>query len=699
MTTGTGRPDRLSSTQRAAVEIGVDAGMEASHSSRTEPGLQPERRTIHEIIKTRAARNPDATAVAAPGRRPLSYDRLLQQVESTVAALRGFGVNSTDRVAMVMPNGPEMAVAFTAVAAGAACAPLNPSYRENEFDFLLSDLNARALIIAAGMASPAREVARQHDIPILELSWSAETEAGLFVLTGKASSAAGSGGFSAPEDVALVLHTSGTTARPKMVPLTQANICSSGRNISSTLQLTEHDRCLNVMPLFHIHGLIGALMSSLAAGASVVCSPGFAAETFFEWVDSCQPTWYTAVPTIHQAILGRAEANREIIRRRPMRFIRSSSASLPEATMAELERVFGTQVIEAYSMTEASHQMTSNPLAPLPRKPGSVGMAAGPDVAIMGQTGNLLPAGEIGEVVIRGSSVTDGYEGNPAANQSAFTHGWFRTGDQGLFDADGYLFLKGRLKEIINRGGEKISPREVDDVLLQHPAVAQAVAFAVPHPTLGEDVAAAVVLKTHASATESEIRTFAAGRLADFKVPKQLLILEEIPKGPTGKVQRIGLAEKLADELVRKRESNFVAAESSVETELTGMWERLLKTSRVGVRDDFHALGGDSLAMAAMLTEVEERFNREIPVDSFLGSPTIETLVRCIEADETAVAGAIEKRSAPPITDSVLAWLEEPAVPGSCALYSRVQVDESVASPQARGGHREERVDRIVGAD
>jgi acetyltransferase-like isoleucine patch superfamily enzyme/acyl carrier protein len=326
--------------------------------------------------------------------------------------------------------------------------------------------------------------------------------------------------------------------------------------------------------------------------------------------------------------------------------------------MAELERVFGTQVIEAYGMTEASHQMTSNPLAPMPRKPGSVGIAAGPDVAVMDDAGNLLPAGEVGEVVIRGANVMNGYERNPAANEKAFTHGWFRTGDQGSFDADGYLFLKGRLKEIINRGGEKVSPREIDDVLIQHPAVAQVVAFAVPHPTLGEEVAAAVVLKTNASATESEIRDFAAGQLADFKVPKQLLIVSEIPKGATGKIQRIGLAEKLADEFAKQRQNNFVAAETSVETQLTGIWQRQLKIDTVGVRDDFHALGGDSLTMATMLIEVEALFNVEIPVDRFLGSPTIETLVRCIGEHAAQVPGTAETRAAKPIEDSALRGLK-----------------------------------------
>jgi oxalate---CoA ligase len=329
------------------------------------------------------------------------------------------------------------------------------------------------------------------------------------------------------------------------VPLSQRNLVTSAGNIRESLALTPEDRCLNVMPLFHIHGLLAALLASFNAGASVVTSPGFDAFKFFAWLEETQPTWYTAVPTMHQMVLSRAGRQQEIVKNSKLRFVRSSSASLPPTVMAELEQTFGVPVIEAYGMTEASHQMATNPLPPSDRKPGSVGRGAGVEVAIMDDDGNLLEKGATGEVVIKGGNVTAGYENNPSANESSFTKGWFRTGDQGYLDDDGYLFLTGRLKEIINRGGEKVSPREVDEVLLQHPAVAQAVAFGMPHERLGEEVAAAVVLNEGASADEKELREHAAKHLADFKLPKTILILEDIPKGATGKVQRIGLAEKL----------------------------------------------------------------------------------------------------------------------------------------------------------
>ena len=448
-------------------------------------------------------------------------------------------------MAIVLSNGPEMAAAFLAIGAGAATAPLNPAYREDEFDFYLSDLEPRALVMAAGLEGPARAVAGRRGIPIIELVPQPDQPAGSFRLKTSATGPASGGGMAEPDDVALLLHTSGTTSRPKLVPLSQRNIMASARHIGATLALGAADRCLNIMPLFHIHGLIGAVLSSLAAGGSVFCTPGFNALKFFAWLDDAAPSWYSAVPTMHQAILTRAERNREVIARRRLRFIRSSSASLSPPVMAELEQTFGCPVIESYGMTEASHQMTSNPLPPRPRKAGTVGPAAGPAVAVVDETGRPVAAGATGEVAIRGPNVTAGYVANPAANASAFTDGWFRTGDQGLLDADGYLTITGRLKELINRGGEKISPREVDDLLMTHPAVAQAVTFALPHDKLGEEVAAAIVLREGQNATERELRDFVSARLADFKVPRKVVFLAEIPKGATGKLQRIGLAAKL----------------------------------------------------------------------------------------------------------------------------------------------------------
>jgi acyl-CoA synthetase (AMP-forming)/AMP-acid ligase II len=502
--------------------------------------------TLPELL---SAGTDDAPAIGAPEQPDLSHGDLRRQITRTIARLNEFGIGRNDRVALVLHNGPQIAVAFMAVACGATAAPLNPAYRTDEFEFYLSDLKADALIIEAGADLPVVAVAEMLGIVVIELKPTPELGAGSFTLARREAAAVSRelklGGWAQPDDVALILHTSGTTSRPKIVPLSQRNVAVSAGNIAETLRFTSGDRGLNIMPLFHIHGLIAGLLAPLSAGAYISCTTGFNALKFFHWMDEVKPNWYTAVPTMHQTILSRAGHNREIIARNPLRFLRSSSSSMPTQVIRELEETFGAPLIEAYGMTEAAHQMCSNPLPPAQRKPGTVGTAAGPEVAIMDTEGRLLPAGETGEVVIRGDNVTAGYESNPKANAENFTGGWFRTGDQGVMDDEGYLSITGRLKEIINRGGEKISPREVDEVLMDHPAVQQVVTFAMPHDKLGEDVAAAIVLREGSEASERDIRDFAATRLADFKVPRKILFMAEIPKGATGKLQRIGLAQKL----------------------------------------------------------------------------------------------------------------------------------------------------------
>jgi len=362
----------------------------------------------------------EAPAIGAPGQPPLSYSALRSLVAQTIERLNQLGVGRNDRVAIVLGNGPQMATAFVAVAAGATTAPLNPSYRADEFEFYLSDLQAKALLVERGVDTPARTVAARLGVPTLELCPDAAGGAGAFTIEPLAASSepAALPGAAQPDDIALILHTSGTTARPKMVPLAQRNITASAGHIRQTLGLTPDDRCLNIMPLFHIHGLMAAVLASLAAGAQVCCTPGFNPLKFFGWLDEVQPTWYTAVPTMHQAILARADRNLEVLERSRLRLIRSSSASLPTAVMAQLEERFRAPVIESYGMTEASHQMASNPLPPRERKPGSVGLAAGPEVAVMDPQGTLLPPGSVGEVVIRGPNVMGGYAANPAANAS-----------------------------------------------------------------------------------------------------------------------------------------------------------------------------------------------------------------------------------------------------------------------------------------
>ena len=488
----------------------------------------------------------DTLAIGAPGRPWLSYAGLRTLSASVEAQLRACGIGPADRVAIVLSNGPEMATAFITIAQAAVTAPLNPGYREDEFAFYLEDLKAKAVVLADGYDGPAFAAAERLGLNVLRLSFDEAEPAGSGELSGAgAESAPGTPDASA---IALILHTSGTTSRPKIVPLLQSNIAASARHIADSLELSPKDRCMNVMPLFHIHGLVAAVSASMAAGASVWCAPGVDALKFFGQMKEAAPTWYTAVPTMHQAILSRAGRNAEVIDSNPLRFLRSSSASLTPQVFAALSETFSAPVIEGYGMTEAAHQMASNPLPPAAQKPGSVGREAGPLVRIAHESENHLMEGT-GEIVISGPNVTPGYESIEEANAKNFFDAdgkrWFRTGDQGAFDEEGYLRLTGRLKEIINRGGEKISPLEVDEVLMDHADVRQCVAFAIPHAKLGEEVGAAIVLAEGSEATEKDIRAFAAERMADFKVPRRVVILDEIPKGATGKMQRIGMAEKL----------------------------------------------------------------------------------------------------------------------------------------------------------
>ncbi len=586
---------------------------------------------IHEVLTNHALARPDANAIIGDNSLYITYSRLSEQVQSLGHRLSSRGIQANNRVAVILPNGPVMAVAFLAVSSFAACAPLNPNYTVDEFEFYLSDLEADAVIVAGDVVDSAvRQAADRLVVPLFEIVTSSREGQIVIELRHDGSEIPAVAQAAACEDIAILLHTSGTTSRPKLVPLTQGNICASARNIIRALELSENDRCLNVMPLFHIHGLIGALLSTIVSGGSIVCTSGFDRDQFFFWLDAFKPTWYSAVPTIHQAIAGQCDETDSRGDKHSLRFIRSSSSALPPNLFRQLEALFGIPVIESYGMTEASHQMASNPLPPKQRRPGSVGLPAGPEIGIMDAEDQLLSAGEIGEVVIKGHNVTSGYENNPEANRHAFSNGWFRTGDQGYLDTDGYLFLSGRLKEVINRGGEKISPREIDEALLEHPNVNVAVAFAIPHATLGEDIAAAVILKPGSTTSESELREFSFRKLANVKIPSTIIIVDEIPKGPSGKLKRIGLSEQFKHHL----QATLQTPENDLQTLLAKIWREVLKIERIGIHDNFFVLGGDSITATQVLSRIRSRLRLEFPLDIIFREPTIAGLAILIERSE-----------------------------------------------------------------
>ena len=414
----------------------------------------------------------------------MTYGDLAVQAEYVRNVLDGAGIGRNDRVITVIPNGPEMVALFAGVTGCAAAAPLNPALTAGEFEALLIDLEAKTMIVEADRDTPAVTAAEKLGLSTIELAADLDAPAGTFRLTGTPT---GEGPHSrtAIGDVALVLYTSGTTSRPKIVPLTHENLMAAANNFTDWYKLEPADRNHSFMPYFHLQGILGGMLTSLASGGSIVSGRGFDGDSFFELLDEFGPNWYTGGPTYHQAILSRAHRHRDTIARRPLRFIRSSSAPLAPQVMLELEHLFGVPVLEGFGLTETCMHSLSNPLPPAIRKPGSVGLSAGTEVSVIDETGRDVAPGASGEVVLRGPTVMAGYVNNPEANEAAFINGWFRTGDQGHFDEDGYLVLTGRFKELINRGGEKISPIEIDHVLLDHPDVVQAVSFSVPPSNLG----------------------------------------------------------------------------------------------------------------------------------------------------------------------------------------------------------------------
>lgn len=581
---------------------------------------------IGSLIDFYARRTPAAPALLAPGRPVLDYGGLGELTQDLVRTLRGLGISPADRIAVALPRGADSALALIAVASSCACVPVNPDLTADELQRYFSELKLTALMTRADMNSTARDVAKALDIAVIDFVPGPHNDLGGCAFSGPTVGPAATGGASRGDDDAFILLTSGTAARPKMVPLTHRNVCLSAYNAGRVLSLTSHDRLLNVLPLFHAHGLISGLLTALAAGSSVICTDGFDAASFFGWMRELQPTWHTAVPTIHRALLTAAESDPDRARSSSLRVIRSASASLAPTILEGLETTFGVPVLETYGMTEAASQIAANPFEL--RKVGSVGRAAGPEIAIMDETGRMLASGERGEIMLRGPNMSRGYYNDEAATQAAFRNGWFRTGDLGYLDADGYLFIVGRLKDVINRGGQKISPLEVEEVLLSHPAVLEAGVFAIPHEKLGENVAAVVVLRPDAEATSDQLRQFARKRLAAYKVPSLIRSVAALPKGGSGKVKRNALAE-----LIAKAEDGDEAQlpRSALETQLAGIWAGLLELPQVGVDQDVFALGADSLAVTQMRSRLRERFDVDFSFEDIFDCATVAALAARLE--------------------------------------------------------------------
>lgn len=598
--------------------------------------------SIYNLLEKQAQTRPQSIALKSLDGRSISYEALLSQIKYVIATINSIDIGCGDRVAIVLPNGLEMAITLLAISSGATSVPLNPAYQAQEFDYYLSDLKPKLVIVPKGVDSPVRNVADEKGIPILELVATPYLEQTVFQLMGSNVDIANKKPpkLAQREDIALILHTSGTTSAPKIVPLTQENICTSVDYICCSLKLSEDDRCLNFMPLFHIGGLVDLLLSPLSVGGSVICTSSFSRSNFFDWLEQFQPTWFQAVPTMLYELLELNSAEKQIANNSSLRFIRSVAAALPHITRTDLEATFKIPIIETYGMTEAAPLITSTPLPPEKHKSGSVGKSLGTKIAILDEEKNILPQGEIGEIVLQGKNIIQGYENNPQANAQSFTEKWFRTGDRGYLDQEGYLFLTGRLKEMINRGGEKITPWEIDNVLMSHPKVSQAVSFPIPHRYLGEDVAAAIVLKDDVELSQTELIKFAHARLADFKLPRKILFLSSIPKNAIGKTQRLKLADQLGlnqkstSAIIQPSTETYLAPVGAMENLLAKIWSEVLGIKQIGVNDNFFDLGGHSLLAILLFTKIEKETGKKLPLATLFQAPTIKELATLLNNQE-----------------------------------------------------------------
>lgn len=583
-------------------------------------------KTILQHLALQAEATPNTVALQVYGRPPLTYSGLRDHLDHVVAALGHLGVGRGDRVALLLPGGAELATACLSVMACATALPLNPDLKQPEYEAAIARLSPKLILTLPGGQHPIRAAAAAAGVPVIDVMPAIDGPAGVFALRG-ASSPAGQShpAMAQADDVALVLQTSGTTSEPKNVPLTQNNLLSSARNLIDSLLLGADDCCLHFLPMFHIGGIVDVLLAPLLAGGKVICQPAFSSVEFYRDMAEFRPTWVQAVPVMLQEMLDTAAPHQETVAKHRLRFARSVSAPLPIQLRQAFEQAFSVPVIEIYGMTETAGVITSNPLPPAASVAGSVGRAVGPELRIIDSVGQPLPTNQIGEVVVRGANVMAGYEGGQVGNGAVFSDGWFRTGDLGYLDADGFLFLSGRLKDMINRGGEKVGPHEVDQVLLDHPAVEDAATFAVPHPTLGEDIAALLVLKARDAISKAELTDYLRSRLAYFKVPRALLFVDRIPRGANGKLQRAKLSEQFAALAVGEMTTRpeFVAPQNPVAKMLAEIWSRILNQKDIGLRDDFFNLGGDSLKAASFINELQQKWGDTIYVSSVFDAPTL----------------------------------------------------------------------------
>ncbi len=590
-------------------------------------------RTLNDVFTGWADSQPDAPALVAEGLRPMSYAALVGATAEFRAALNARGFGRGDRIAVIHPGGADMAAALIGLWGAATAVPMNPDLSKAELEAGFRTIRIGALLTDQTPGTPARQAAGRLGIPILELISRGDGVAGSIALQGEGNGTAARPGPSQGEDIATILTTSGTTSHSKIVPIRHRNVLHNYEGYRRGLGLTPADRCLNLMPMFHSHGINPGLGLCLFSGGSTSFLRPFDLATFERVIVSLEPTWYTGAYTFHHQIQAHAERLKAAVARSRLRFARTGSGALDGKIADALERTLNIPVIQSYASTETG-SVAINPPPPGRRKPGSVGLPLDPATRVVDETGVPVPTGVNGEVVLRAEAVFDGYENDPAANAEAFRDGWYRTGDRGYFDTDGYLFLTGRIKELINRGGEKIAPFEVEAALQAYPGVSAAVVFPIPHPTLGQEVGAAIVPAPGAALEARAIAAWLRSSLADFKIPRRYAFVDAIPKSATGRVVRRQLASELGLDAPPAAGTNRSGAPrrfpTALEAQLQDIWSATLGLDTVGLGEHFYDLGGDSLKAVELFLQIEAALGCRLPSAILFEAATVEAMARRI---------------------------------------------------------------------
>lgn len=561
--------------------------------------------------------DPASTAFVTmdPARPTITYGELSRAIDNTVAELRLHEFARTDRIALTTPRGFAGLIAFLAISSHAICCPVDPRLKEDELAGVLEDLGIAAIVDATGERSVAK-IASNRALSLLKLDQSV-----FFHTDGPRADgpAAGEG------DVALLLQTSGTTSKPKHVALTHANILAAATSIGRSYGIGPSDRCINPMPHHHVHGLISAGISSLLAGASQFCAPSFAASAFGDALAKLGATWFTGSPAFHLGLLDFYKSTERKPRNGSLRFIRSSSAPFPASAIAQYESLFGVPLLENYGMTESASTICSNLPPPGIRKRGSVGRPIGSEIRIVDGSGTDVAPNSEGEVLLRGPSIITRYASGEAGPDH-FTNGWLRTGDVGRIDEDGCLFILGRTKELIKRGGHSVYPLEIDSALQSHPDVVEAISFSLPHATLGEELVAAFVPRADSGLSGEVLKSYLEGKLSTYKIPTEILQATEIPKSATGKTARRAMRTAFAESFALKGH----AAESDLEKTILEAWKACIENPDIGVTDNVFVHGADPLRAQSVCARIQSLTGIALPPKDVILNPTVRAQAKIL---------------------------------------------------------------------